>query len=232
MKNKRVLLKLSGEALSKEEGTGIDFDKLLEIAKVIKEAVDMGIEVAIVVGGGNFWRGRSNTMMDNCTSDYIGMLATTMNALALNDALLQSGVDSRVQTSVEMRQISELFVRGRAMKHLEKGRVVVFGCGTGSPFFSTDTAAALRASEIGADILLKATNVDYVYSKDPRKYSDFEVIKETSHLRVMKDKLRVMDLTAISLCMDNNMPIRIFNLNYLNNLRKALLGEEIGTLIH
>ena len=170
--------------------------------------------------------------MDNCTSDYIGMLATTMNALALNDALLQSGVDSRVQTSVEMRQISELFVRGRAMKHLEKGRVVVFGCGIGSPFFSTDTAAALRASEIGADILLKATNVDYIYSKDPRKYSDFEVIKETSHLRVIKEKLRVMDLTAISLCMDNDMPIRIFNLNHLDNLRKALLGEDVGTLIH
>lgn len=232
MKNKRVLLKISGEALSKDNGTGINFDKMLEISRVIKEVCDMGVEVAIVVGGGNFWRGRSNKMMDNCTSDYIGMLATTMNALAMNDALIQSGVDSRVQTSIEMRQISELFIRGRAIKHLEKGRVVVFGCGTGSPFFSTDTAAALRASEIGADIILKATNVDYVYSKDPRKYSDFEAIKETSHLRVIKDKLRVMDLTAISLCMDNNMPIRIFNLNNLDNLKKALLGEDVGTIIH
>lgn len=231
MKYKRVLLKLSGEALAKEDGTGIHFDKMLEIAGVIKECVREGIEVGIVVGGGNFWRGRTNTMMDSCTSDHIGMLATTMNALALNDALLQAGVDSRIQTSVEMRQIAELYVRDRALKHLDKGRVVIFGCGTGSPFFSTDTAAALRAAEIKADIILKATNVDYVYTKDPRKYTDFEVIKETSHLRVIKDKLRVMDLTAISLCMDNNIPIRIFNLNSLENLKKAIMGEDIGTII-
>lgn len=231
MKYKRVLLKLSGEALAKEDGTGIHFDKMLEIAGVIKECVREGIEVGIVVGGGNFWRGRTNTMMDSCTSDHIGMLATTMNALALNDALLQAGVDSRIQTSVEMRQIAELYVRDRALKHLDKGRVIIFGCGTGSPFFSTDTAAALRAAEIKADIILKATNVDYVYTKDPRKYTDFEVIKETSHLRVIKDKLRVMDLTAISLCMDNNIPIRIFNLNSLENLKKAIMGEDIGTII-
>ena len=231
MKYKRVLLKLSGEALAKEDGTGIHFDKMLEIAGVIKECVREGIEVGIVVGGGNFWRGRTNTMMDSCTSDHIGMLATTMNALALNDALLQAGVDSRIQTSVEMRQIAELYVRDRALKHLDKGRVVIFGCGTGSPFFSTDTAAALRAAEIKADIILKATNVDYVYTKDPRKYTDFEVIKETSHLRVIKDKLRVLDLTAISLCMDNNIPIRIFNLNSLENLKKAIMGEDIGTII-
>ena len=231
MKYKRVLLKLSGEALAKEDGTGIHFDKMLEIAGVIKECVREGIEVGIVVGGGNFWRGRTNTMMDSCTSDHIGMLATTMNALALNDALLQAGVDSRIQTSVEMRQIAELYVRDRALKHLDKGRVVIFGCGTGSPFFSTDTAAALRAAEIKADIILKATNVDYVYTKDPRKYSDFEIIKETSHLRVIKEKLNVMDLTAISLCMDNNIPIRIFNINNLDNLEKALNDEEIGTII-
>lgn len=231
MKNRRVLLKLSGEAMAKEDKTGIDFDKMLAVSKIIKEAVAAGVEVAIVIGGGNFWRGRSNTMMDNCTSDYIGMLATTMNALALNDALQQTGVDSRIQTSVEMRQIAELYIRNRAIKHLEKGRVVVFGCGTGSPFFSTDTAASLRAAEIKADIILKATNVDYIYSKDPRKYSDFEIIKETSHLTVIKEKLRVMDLTAISLCMDNNIPIRIFNLDNLNNLRKALLGEEVGSII-
>lgn len=227
----RVLLKLSGEYFSKEDGSGIDFDKMLEIANVIKESIQEGLEIGIVVGGGNFWRGRTNTMMDSCTSDYIGMLATTMNALALNDALLQVGVDSRIQTSVEMRQVAEFYIRDRAIKHLEKKRVVVFGCGTGSPFFSTDTAAALRAAEIKADIILKATNVDYVYTKDPRKYSDFEAIKETSHLRVIKDKLRVMDLTAISLCMDNSIPIRVFNLNKLDNLKKALMGEEIGTII-
>lgn len=228
---KRVLLKLSGEALAKENGTGIDFDKVLEIAKVIKEAEDAGVEIGIVVGGGNFWRGRSNTMMDSCTSDHIGMLATTMNALAVGDALKQVGNDSRVMTSIEMKEIAEHYIRDKAIKDLERKRVVVFGCGTGSPFFSTDTAAALRAAEINADIILKATNVDYVYSKDPRKYTDFEVIKETSHLTVIKEKLRVMDLTAISLCMDNNIPIRIFNLNNLDNLRKALFGEDIGTII-
>ena len=228
---KRVLLKLSGEALAKENGTGIDFDKVLEIAKVIKEAEDAGVEIGIVVGGGNFWRGRSNTMMDSCTSDHIGMLATTMNALAVGDALKQVGNDSRVMTSIEMKEIAEHYIRDKAIKDLERKRVVVFGCGTGSPFFSTDTAAALREAEINADIILKATNVDYVYSKDPRKYTDFEVIKETSHLTVIKEKLRVMDLTAISLCMDNNIPIRIFNLNNLDNLRKALFGEDIGTII-
>ena len=231
MKYKRVLLKLSGEAFSKEEATGINFDKMLEVSKIIKKAVNSGIEIGIVIGGGNFWRGRSNTMMDSCTSDYIGMLATIMNALALNDALLQSGVDSRVQTSIEMRQIAEFYIKDRAIKNLNKSRVVIFAGGIGSPFFSTDTAASLRALEIHADMILKATNVDYVYTKDPRKYTDFEAIKETSHLRVIKDKLNVMDLTAISLCMENNIPIRVFNLNNVNNLEKALMGEEIGTII-
>lgn len=231
MKYKRVLLKLSGEALAKENGTGIDFDKMLTISSIIKDCIQKGLEIAIVIGGGNFWRGRTNTMMDSCTSDHIGMLATTMNALALHDALLQTGVESRIQTSIEMRQVAELYIRDRAIKHLNKKRVVIFGAGTGSPYFSTDTAAALRAAEIKADIILKATNVDYIYSKDPRKYSDFEVIKETSHSRVIKEKLRVMDLTAISLCMENNIPIRIFNLNSLENLKKALTGEAIGSLI-
>lgn len=231
MRYKRILLKLSGEYLAKENNTGIDFEKLLNVARVIGECVNEGIEVAVVVGGGNFWRGRSNTMMDSTTSDHIGMLGTAMNALALNDAFIQVGVESRVQTSIEMKQIAELYIRNRALKHLGKKRVVIFGCGTGSPFFSTDTAAALRAAEIKADIILKATNVDYVYTKDPRKYTDFEPIKETSHLRVIKDKLKVMDLTAISLCMENNIPIRVFNINNLDNLKKAILGEDIGSLI-
>lgn len=231
MNNRRILLKLSGEYLARENGSGIDFEKMLNVADVIKECVNEGYEIAIVVGGGNFWRGRSNTMMDSTTSDHIGMLGTTMNALALNDALIQRGVESRVQTSIEMRQIAELYIRNRALKHLGKGRVVIFGCGTGSPFFSTDTAASLRAAEIKADIILKATNVDYVYTKDPRKYTDFEPILETSHLRVIKDKLKVMDLTAISLCMENNIPIRIFNIDNLDNLRRAIKGEDVGTII-
>ena len=231
MSKRRILLKLSGEALAKDTGMGIDFDKVLNIAEVIKESISKDIQLAIVVGGGNFWRGRSNTMMDSCTSDHIGMLATAMNALAVGDALRQVGIDVRVMTSVEMKEIAEPYIRDKAIKNLNKGRVVVFGCGIGSPFFSTDTAAALRAAEIGADIILKATNVDYVYTKDPRKYDDYEIIKETFNLRVIKDKLRVMDLTAISLCMDNNIPIRIFNLNKLDNLKKAIKGEELGTII-
>ena len=231
MKYKRILLKLSGESLAKEDKTGIDFNKLLSIASILKDACDSGIEIAVVVGGGNFWRGRSNTMMDSTTSDHIGMLGTAMNALALNDALIQVGANSRVQTSIEMKQMAELYIRNRALKHLSKGRVVIFGCGTGSPFFSTDTAASLRAAEIKADIILKATNVDYIYTKDPRKYTDFEPILETSHLRVIKDKLKVMDLTAISLCMENDIPIRVFNINNLDNLKKAITGEDIGSLI-
>lgn len=231
MKYQRVLIKLSGESLAKEDNTGIDFEKLLKIAEAIKEYVQKGVEIAIVVGGGNFWRGRSNTVMEPVTSDHIGMLATTMNALALNDALIQTGIESRIQTSIEMREIAEPYIKNRAIKHLDKKRVVIFGCGIGSPFFSTDTAAALRAAEIKADIILKATNTDYLYDKDPRKYTDFEIIKETSHLRVIKDKLKVMDITAISLCMENNIPIRIFNIKKLENLKKAIEGEDVGSLI-
>ncbi len=228
----RILLKLSGEYFSSDAGMGIDFSKMLEIASVIKECVEKSnIELGIVIGGGNFWRGRTHTMMDSCTSDHIGMLATMMNALAFCDALLQKGVDARVQSSIEMREISEEYIREKAIRHLEKGRVVVFGSGTGLPFFSTDMAAALRAAEVHADIILKATNVDYVYSKDPRKYSDFEPIYETDYYRVIHDKLKVMDLTAISLCMENQIPIRVFNLSNLDNLRKALYNEKVGTLI-
>ena len=231
MKYKRILLKLSGETLSGKDGKGIDFESVLKICQEIKDCKKLGCEIAIVVGGGNFWRGRNHKNMDRCTADHIGMLATTMNALALQDGFKELEVESRVQTGIEMRQIAEFYIKNRAIRHLEKDRIVIFGCGTGSPFFSTDTAAALRAAEINADIILKATNVDYVYTKDPRKYTDFEAIKETSHLRVIKDKLKVMDLTAISLCMENNIPIRIFNINNLDNLRKAINGEDIGTII-
>lgn len=229
--NKRILLKLSGEALAGDGDKRIDFTKVMELAKSIKRVSEEGVEIAIVVGGGNFFRGRNISELDRVTSDHIGMLATVMNALALNDALLQVGVEARVQTSIEMREIAEFYIRDRAIKHLEKGRVVIFGCGIGSPFFSTDMAAALRASEIKADIILKATNIDYLYTKDPRKYSDFEVIKETSHLRVIKDKLNVMDIPAISLCMENNMPIRVFNINDVSNLERAIFKEDIGSLI-
>ena len=198
MEYKRIMLKLSGESLAGSKGTGIDFDKVLEICKEITEVTSKGIEVAIVVGGGNFWRGRSNQQMDRCTSDYIGMLGTTMNALAIGDAFKQLGQEVRVQTGVEMRQIAEYYIKDRANKHLNNKRVVVFGCGTGSPFFSTDTAAALRAAEIGADALLKATNVDGIYTKDPKKHEDAKKIEEITYLEILNKKLNVMDTTATS----------------------------------
>ena len=231
MKFKRILLKLSGESLAGNKGTGIDFDKVLDVCREIKEVAELGIEVAIVVGGGNFWRGRSNQQMDRCTSDYIGMLGTTMNALAIGDAFKQLNQEVRVQTGVEMRQIAEYFIKDRALKHLTNKRVLVFGCGTGSPFFSTDTAAALRAAEINADALLKATNVDGIYNKDPRKYDDAVKIDEITYLDVLNKKLNVMDTTATSLCMDNEIPIVVFDINEHGNLKKILLGETIGTIV-
>lgn len=231
MKYKRVLLKLSGESLAGNKTTGIDFDKVLEICSEIKEVAKKGIEIAIVVGGGNFWRGRSNQQMDRCTSDYIGMLGTTMNALAIGDAFKQLGQEVRVQTGVEMRQIAEFYIKDRADKHLQKSRVVVFGCGTGSPFFSTDTAAALRANEINADALLKATNVDAIYTKDPKKYKDAEKIDEITYLEVLNKKISVMDTTAISLCMDNELPIVVFDINKKGNLLKVINGDKIGTTV-
>ncbi|MBR4694432.1 MAG: UMP kinase [Bacilli bacterium] len=231
MKYKRVLLKLSGEALAGSKGTGIDFEKVLDVCAEIKEITDLGVEVAIVVGGGNFWRGRSNQQMDRCTSDYIGMLGTTMNALAIGDAFKQLGVQVRVQTGVEMRQIAEYYIKDRAVKHLNCKRVVVFGCGTGSPFFSTDTAAALRANEIEADALLKATNVDAIYDKDPKKYSDAKKIEKTTYLEVLNKKLNVMDTTATSLCMDNDLPIIVFDINKKGNLKKVIEGKKIGTIV-
>ena len=231
MKYKRILLKLSGEVLSGDKGTGIDFDKTLEFAREIKEGVELGAEIAIVVGGGNFWRGKSNEYMDRATSDYIGMLGTVMNALALGDAFKQIGVPVRVQTGVEMRQIAEFYIKDRAIRHLEKGRVVIFGCGTGSPFFSTDTASALRAAEINADVLIKATKVDGVYDKDPKKYENAVKFDEITYIDVLNKKLNVMDSTAISLCMEENIPIKVFNILEKGNLRKVILNENIGTIV-
>ena len=230
-KYKRILIKLSGESLAGNIGHGIDFDKALDICREIKKVCDLGVEVAIVVGGGNFWRGRSNRHMDRCTSDYIGMLGTTMNALALGDAFNQVGQDVRVQTGVEMRQIAEFYIKNRAVRHLAKGRVVVFGCGTGSPFFSTDTAAALRSAEINADAVLKATNVDGIYTADPKKDPNAQFIETATYLDVLNKKLNVMDATATSLCMDNEIPIIVFNVNKMEKLVDIVRGEKIGTLV-
>ena len=231
MKYKRILLKLSGEVLAGDKKTGIDFDRTIEIAKEIKECVDLDYEIGIVVGGGNFWRGKSNEYMDRATSDYIGMLGTVMNALALGDAFKQIGTPVRVQTGVEMRQIAEFYIKDRAIRHLEKGRVVVFGCGTGSPFFSTDTAAALRAAEIKADVVIKATKVDGVYDKDPNKYKDAKMYHEITYIDVLNQKLNVMDSTATSLCMDENIPIHVFNVNKKGILKRIILGEDVGTMV-
>ena len=232
MKYKRILLKLSGEVLAGEKKTGIDFERTIEIAKEIKECVDLGYEIGIVVGGGNFWRGKSNEYMDRATSDYIGMMGTVMNALALGDAFKQIGTPVRVQTGVEMRQIAEFYIKDRAIRHLEKGRVVIFGCGTGSPFFSTDTASSLRAAEINADILVKATKVDGVYDKDPKKYEDAKRFKDITYIEVLNQKLNVMDSTAISLCMDEDIPILVFNINKKGNLVKVLEGKGTSTFVH
>ena len=230
-KYNRILLKLSGETLSGIDGKGIDFNSVLNICNEIKEVAEIGCEIGIVVGGGNFWRGRSNTNMDRCTADHIGMLATTMNALALQDGFKQLGVESRVQTGIEMRQIAEFYIKNRATRHMEKGRIVIFGCGTGSPFFSTDTAAALRAAEINADIIFKATNVDGVYTADPKKDKTATKFDEITYIDVLNKKLNVMDSTATSLCMDNNIPILVFDINVKGNLLKAATGETIGTIV-
>ncbi len=228
---KRVLLKLSGEVLAGEKETGIDFDKVLEICESVKACTDMGVQVGIVVGGGNFWRGRSSGKMDRTRADHMGMLATAINALALADALEQLGVNARVQTAIEMRQVAEQYIRNRAVRHLEKGRVVIFGCGTGNPFFSTDTAAALRAAEIGADVIFKATNVDGVYDCDPKQNPNAKKFDTLSHMDVLQKGLRVMDSTAASLCMDNHIEIVVFNLDDPKNIVKSVTGEHIGTIV-
>ena len=228
---KRILLKLSGEVLAGEKGTGIDTDTVVKICKSIKEVADLGVEVGIVVGGGNFWRGRTREHMDRTRADHIGMLATDMNSLALCDALEQLGAVVRVQTAIEMRQIAEPYIRNKAIRHFEKGRIVIFGCGTGSPFFSTDTAAALRAVEINADVLLKATNVDGVYDKDPNKYDDAVKFDEVQFKEVLARDIKVMDSTAFSLCKDNDLSILVFDLTDPDNVVRAVKGETIGTLV-
>ena len=230
-KYKRVLLKLSGEALAGNAKFGLDFDRVLEICESIKKCADMGVQIGIVVGGGNFWRGRSSGKMDRTRADHMGMLATTINSLALADALEQVGAQVRVQTAIEMKQIAEQYIRSRAIRHLDKGRIVVFGCGTGNPFFSTDTAAALRAAEIEAEIVLKATNVDGVYDSDPKVNANAVKYHELSYLNVLNDGLKVMDSTAASLCMDNKLPIMVFSLDDSDNIIRSVSGEDIGTIV-
>ncbi|MGY0372085.1 UMP kinase [Clostridium sp. JNZ J1-5] len=230
-KYKRIMLKLSGEALSGDQGFGIDFNVTKRIAEEIKEIVEMGIEVGAVVGGGNIWRGRNGEDMDRTTADYMGMLATCINALALQDSLERIGVDTRVQTAIAMHEVAEPFIRRRAMRHLEKKRVVIFAAGTGNPYFSTDTTAALRAAEIEADAILLAKKVDGVYDKDPNKYDDAKKFDKLTYIEVLEKGLQVMDSTATSLCMDNNIPIVVFGLETPNNIRKAVMGEKIGTTV-
>ncbi|MBQ2388591.1 MAG: UMP kinase [Clostridia bacterium] len=231
LKYKRVLIKVSGEAMAGEQHFGLDFETVLKICESIKECVSLGAEVAIVVGGGNFWRGRTSGKMDRTRADHMGMLATVINALALGDALEHLGVDVRVQTAISMQQVAEPYIRNKAVRHLEKGRVVVFGCGTGNPFFSTDTAASLRAAEIDADIIFKATNVDGVYDSDPKTNPDCKKYDELKYIDVLSQGLHVMDSTAASLCMDNNIPILVFNLNDPKNIVRAICGETIGTIV-
>lgn len=230
-KYKRVLLKLSGEALAGSQKNGIDFDTVLKFCEPIKQLNQMGVQVAIVVGGGNFWRGRSSGDMDRTRADHMGMLATVINALGVADALEQLGVDVRVQTAISMPQIAEPYIRNKAIRHMEKGRVVIFGCGTGNPFFSTDTGAALRAAEIEADIILKATMVDGVHDSDPHKNPDAVKYDNITFHDVLNQGLGVMDSTAASLCMDNSLPILVFSLENPQNIVSAVCGENVGTLV-
>ncbi len=231
VKYKRVLLKLSGEALAGSKASGLDHSVIIPICESIKKCADAGVQIGIVVGGGNFWRGRSSGAMDRTRADHIGMLATTMNALAVADVLESMGCDVRVQTAITMRQVAEPYIRNKAMRHFEKGRIVIFGCGTGNPFFSTDTASTLRAAEIEADIVLKATMVDGVYDKDPNKYPDAVKFDRLTFNDVLVKNLQVMDSTAASMCKDNNLPILVFNLSDPDNIYRACMGEQVGTLV-
>jgi uridylate kinase len=230
---KRILLKLSGEALAGNLGYGIDPDIIRAIAVEIRGVVDLGVQVAVVIGGGNIFRGvaASSMGMDRASADYMGMLATVMNSLALQDALEKAGVITRVQSAIEMQEIAEPYIRRRAVRHLEKGRVVIFGAGTGNPFFTTDTAASLRAIEIGAEIILKATKVDGVYNSDPAKNKDAVKYEQLTYLDVLKQGLRVMDSTATSLCMDNDLPILVFDLTTSGNIERVVCGDQIGTIV-
>ncbi|MDD2413762.1 MAG: UMP kinase [Eubacteriaceae bacterium] len=230
-KYKRVVIKLSGEALAGEQGFGIDPPTVQRISESVKEVFDRGVEIAIVVGGGNFWRGRLGEGMDKPTADYMGMLATVINALALQDALEQMDVPVRVQTAIEMKEVAEPYIKRKAMRHLEKHRVVIFAAGTGNPFFTTDTTASLRAAEIDADIILLAKNVDAVYDSDPVTNPDAIKYDHLTYIKVINEGLKVMDSTAITLCMDNDIPILVFGLDDPNNILRAVYGEKIGTII-
>jgi uridylate kinase len=233
LKYKRILLKISGEALQGKEPYGIDPEFLKTLAEEIKTVVDMGVQVAIVIGGGNIFRGVSGATkgMDRATADYMGMLATVINALALQDALEKLGLKTRVQSAIEMKEIAEPYIRRRAIRHLEKGRVVIFAAGTGNPFFTTDTAAALRAAEINADVLLKATKVDGIYTADPEKVKDAKKLEKVSYKDVITKGLKVMDSAAVSLCMENRIPIIVFDIRNRGNLKKVVLGESVGSLV-
>ena len=228
---KRVLLKISGEALAGSERFGINEEMTRKVASEVKQIHDLGVEVAIVVGGGNFWRGRTSKDMDRATADYMGMLATVMNSLALQDAFLALGVSAKVQTAIEMREVAEPYARRKALSHLEHGSVVIFGAGTGNPFFSTDTTAALRAAEIDADVILLAKNIDGVYDSDPAVNPDAKMFTELTHMEVVEKDLKVMDLTAATLCKDDNIKIHVFAIAEEVNVLKAIAGEKIGTII-
>ena len=230
---KRVLLKISGEALAGEASRGLDFSVIGEVCDAIRQCVEMGVQVGVVVGGGNFWRGVKDGggRMERTRADHMGMLATTLNCLALADVLEQMGVEVRVQTAIEMRAIAEPYIRSRAIRHLEKGRVVIFGCGTGNPFFSTDTAAVLRAAEIDAEVILLAKNIDGVYSADPRKDPSAVKYSKITYDEVLAQHLEVMDTTATSLSMDNKIPVLLFALKDPENILRAVMGEEIGTIV-
>ena len=234
MKYKRILLKLSGESLADKSGFGIDVDTAESIAGRIKEVFDMGVEIALVIGAGNLWRGKQGLErgMDRATADYMGMLGTVMNSMVLMDALERAGVFTRVLSAVEMRAVAEPYIRRRAIRHLEKGRIVIFGAGTGNPYFSTDTAAALRAMEIGAEVVIKATKVDGIYDSDPKKNTDAKKFTEMTHMEFLNRRIAVMDSTAVTLCMENNLPILVLNLWDPHALVDALKGRSTGTLVH
>lgn len=230
-KYKRILLKLSGEALAGDKKMGLDYEIINVLARSVKKCVDEGVQVGIVVGGGNFWRGRSSGAMDRTRADHIGMLATAMNALAVADGMENCGLEVRVQTAISMPQVAEPYIRNKAVRHFEKGRVVIFGCGTGNPFFSTDTAAALRAAEIEADIIFKATMVDGVYDKDPHKFDDAVKFDEITFGDVLAKDLKVMDSTAAAMCKDNEIPILVFDIARPDNIYDACMGKNIGTIV-